>query len=139
MSAPKVIWQGQEHGISIPRSFAIREELCAEFTKANEGEPNGYTVRMSVALLGLCTRVGRHHGLGIEEYEDHYAGRPARYGGALYSRLRAAGLATSEEAFRELGAAARAIQQELVAQLYPREREVQQAVNFTAPAEEPST
>ena len=83
-TAPEIIrvrLLGAEHAVVLPRSIIEQEELYTAWREVTAAKKPGMrTLRIACALVGMCTRVGRHAGVTYDEAGSN----PAAYGGRIY-------------------------------------------------------
>ena len=112
-----------------PDAFAVAEEWAAAYYASLDvgGHP---MIRAMSAALGLCTRIGKQSGAA---YNPSSAFAVLDYGAAIYSWLRVQGVSTEA-----ILVAAQPCAEAILASLAPRESEVKERANFTAPLAVPT-
>lgn len=110
---------GETHAVTVPRDFAICEELVVAYSGAVQ-RGGVSALRAGAAILGLCTRLGRLSGA---DYAAHRFDALA-YGGEVYGWLRR----SKRCEIGEIGRAASAIFPRLLEATFPREAEVEGAL-----------
>jgi len=120
---------GEKHSVRLP-DFAVREELYLAWGETLE-RPASAQMRAYCAILGLCTRLGDRAKVSYRECRFD----PLEYGGKMYSWL----VGEKKASPKEITSAAIQIVNLISEGMSPREKEVEEKENFTAPSEGTST